>query len=335
MITIKKILKQLTPERIEKEIKAVKRVRLPREIRGFVEEYEKVGERSEFFWQFMLKGNRMFSFLEIPQKYKIAELKFLVTMFIILFDDVADQTKDSKLLDNLLRIVLDDRKDNAYQGLSKKQKKYLNFTVKLWQCINQKIKRFPSHSKFEKIFKYDIHQTLNALKYSSLINENPYLINKTEYWLYAPHTLQGMINCSLDLMCFYKINLKELGKIREIFWNAQKMGRISNCISTWKNEFNEEDFSSTILAYAIDYELINVNDLYKKDKTKLITKIDNSIIKKELLKEWESHYDKINSLCNEVKLIKSSAILKQLESLLIIYLSVSKFYEHRYSIQSN
>ncbi len=324
------ILKKANPQRIEKEIKEVQKVKLPSEIQKWIKEYESFGQRSSLFWQFMFRGSQMFSFIKQTKKYKISELKILITMFIILFDDVADGTKNKKLLNEMIKVI-SNNKNIDYKKFSTKEKNYLKFTLKLWKHISRKVKKLPSFLQLKDFFEYDIQQTLNAIKYSCLVNKSPYFINKKEFWLYTPHTLQGMINCSLDLMCFDEINLKEIGKIREIFWNAQKMGRISNCLSTWKDELIKKDFTSTVLVYAIDNELIDFKDLYAKNGKDIIKKIKESNIENNLFGEWENSYNEINFLCNKIKIIKSNALLNRLEIFILLYLSLSKFYDHRYN----
>ena len=325
------ILKKLTPERIEEEIKTVKQTKLPRELEGWVEEYENFGKRSLFFWQFMFRGQRMFSFIKKGQKHKTIELKFLITILIILFDDIADQKRDPRLLSNMLKIIINNGENISYKNLSSKEINYLKFTLKIWGAINKKIKKLPRFIELEEVFKYDIYQTINAMKYAYLINKKPFLINKTEYWLYVPHTLQGMINCTLDLMCLTKKHLKEAGVIREIFWNSQRMGRISNCLSTWKNEFKKEDLTSAVLVYAINYKLIKFSDLYKKNKNEIIELIEGSTIRNKLFEEWENCYGDVYSLCNKTKLIRADMLLKQLSKFFVIYLSAEKLYDHRYN----
>ncbi|PIR90403.1 hypothetical protein COS93_01555 [bacterium (Candidatus Gribaldobacteria) CG07_land_8_20_14_0_80_33_18] len=322
---IEKILKQLTPERVKKEIETVQKIKLPPELQKWVRKYEKVGKRSEFFWKFIYQIYRIIKPFNLSAIYQnsIIEIKFLIVMFIILLDDIADKTRNKTLLNELLKIPLG-WINIKFNRLNQKEKIYLTITINLWDYIKKTISKYPRYKEFKDIFNYDINQTLNAMKYSYLINEYPYLINKTEYWLYSPHTLQGMINCTLDLMCLSKFNIRELGRVREIFWRGQKMARISNCLSTWERELNERDLTSGIFVYSLSSGLLDV-DIKNLNKKNIIAKINHSKIEGDLKKEWQQCYDEINYLCRKIKSINSTTVLGQLEKLLLIYLIAEKY----------
>ncbi|MFH1565509.1 MAG: hypothetical protein ABIC82_06795 [bacterium] len=49
-MVIEKILKEVTPRRIEQEIESIKNIELPEELGRRAEEYEKVGERDRFIF---------------------------------------------------------------------------------------------------------------------------------------------------------------------------------------------------------------------------------------------------------------------------------------------
>ena len=326
MTIIKKILKQLTPERIKKEIEEIQKLELPPEIQKWVREYERVGVRDEFFWKFMYKANQIIDPFNVPNIYKksIIEIKFLIIIFTILLDDIADKERNKKLLNELIKIPFK-RNHIEFGKLNKEEKEYLKFSIKLWCYIEKEIKKYPRYKEFRNIFSFDFSQVLNAIEYSFFINQTPSLINKTEYWNYSSHTLQGLTYCSLDLMCFPKFAIKELGIVREIFWQAQRIARIGNCLSTWKRELKEGDLTSGILAYAIGSDSFDINDLNKKNKIKLISKINYLNIRYKLLKKWQQYYDEIRYLCRKIKSIKTRRFLLQLEKLTLIYLIGEKY----------
>ena len=325
---ITQILKKLTPERIQKEVEAIQKVKLPPELQKWVKEYEKVGERDEFLWKWLYK---MFQAVQLPivlprcQK-SLLEIKVLVTMFVSQLDDVADKTQDQVLLDELLKIPFSQKYIN-YNSLPLKKKDYLIFTKKLWSHITKRTRRYPKYKILREIFEYDMRQVLNTMRYSYLINKNPDLINRTECWLYTPYNMVSLIYSGLDLMCSFGVNFRKIGKIREIILAAQKMARIGNWISTWEREIEENDFTSGIFIYAVDLGVVTVDELTNRNKSTIIKKIKNKKIKEKLLLEWEQCYQLIKGLGSEMKEESfANKFLFSMEKLIIFHLS-SKGYK--------
>ena len=324
---ISRILRQLTPERIKREVEAIQRVKLPPELQKWVKEYEKVGERDEFIWKWIYNAMQILTLPIVNKRYK-RSLWTIKTCSLVIFDillnDAADKMKNKRLLDELIEIPFLER-NLQYKHLDQKEIDYLFFTKKIWGDTLNKIKHFPRYKELKDIFYYDISQILVAIRYDFLTANYPYLINKTESLIYPLYTMSGMLCGTLDLMCSPKFKKKELGKIREVIWHAQKMARIGNWVSTWEREIEENDFTSGVFAYALANKVINIEDLKKDNHNIIYTKIKRSLIEKEILNEWEQSYKKVSKLSQEVNSGNFEKFLSGLEKLIVLELSSRKY----------
>ncbi len=321
---IEKILKQLTPERIKKEIDEIQKIKLRPELKRWIKEYEKVGERSSFIWKWTYLGMKRVTLPSVVKKYRksVWIIKTISIILNVLIDDLADKRKNKKLLEVALIICSPwtDVQINFSEFLQK-DKDYLDLIEKLWKFLNRTIKTYPRYKEFKEFFLYDYQQFLNSMKYSYLINKNPHSINSTECEIYSAHNMQVIIALTIDLMCSSRFNNRELGVFREIGWKAQHMGRIGNSITTWGREVHENDFSSEIFAYSIEKGIVSIKDLEKGNKEKFIKKIKKSNTEKYFLKRWEEYYNDIEKLSKKIKSINVKKLLLGLESLMIMHLS--------------
>lgn len=325
-MVIDKILKELTPERVEKDREEVLKIELPPDFSRWVKEYSEFGEsnRNIYFWQWLYRTVRTITFPSVIKKYQksIWSVKLLILLFVTLFDDISDKykTRNKKLLNEMIKIHFG-RDYIRFNKLNQKEKKHINFTIKVWQRINKDIKRYPNYKYLKDIFEYDVAQLINAMEYAYLVNNNLYLINKKEYWAYLPHNMQTFLSLDIDLMCSPRFDFEKLGIFREIAWNAQEMARIGNWVSTWEREVEEKDFTSGVFAYAIDSGILSIDELKKGKKSEIIKKIKSSKITRDFLKRWEQCYLEIYKLGKRVDSVYIKEFLLGLKKLIFYHLS--------------
>lgn len=318
---VEKILKQITPSRMKNDLAAIKKIKLPPKLQKWAREYEKIGGRDGFIWKLFLKAKREINCMPVKKPYRapLMEINFLITMFVVLLDDVADKNQNKKLLNKLIKVPL--MKNSAKYGkFNKKEKDYLSFTVKVWERINQLVIKSPLYEKFKDMFKRDINQMIRAINRDCFINKNHCAINKTDYWLHSPHAMQFIIGAAVNLMHLSVFVPRELKIVGEIAWQGQKMARVGNCVSTWEREINDNDFSSGVFAYAIDSGTLTVQDLTNANRAEIIKKIKKADIEGKLLKEWEKARNRIFYFWErkKIKTMNIKKFIKGLDNLLAL-----------------
>lgn len=316
------ILRELTPERIKREVEEVKNTQLPEELEEWVREYEKAGgKRNMLFWQWIYKAIQDTVFSTVEKRYlqSIQINNFLFIIYIILLDDLVDGKGSKNLIIKLLEIPILSGHINNKKLKNKKEKIYLKFAIKIWKRINIKFAEYPRYKEFKQILNYDIKQIINAMEYDNLVNRDHYLINKREYWLYAPNTMQIVFEATLNLMCMPSFKINELGFFREAILGVQKMARIANWLCTWERELKEDDYTSGIFANAIELGIISCDDLKKENYLKIIRKINEAKIEKDILKDWEKYYIQIQKTKNRIISVNAEELLFSAKKLLIMY----------------
>ena len=290
---------------------------LPEELEFWAAEYAKVGQRDQFLWKWCLEGVSLTSLPCVDAELRHANnvTKVLGVMLDVLLDDVADQSGQEDYLERLLEIpyaVV----PPTFTEFSQEQQAYAETACRVWDAIIARAQAYPRYAEFQTLLRFDYAQLLNTMRYSHMINRDPQLVNLAEHDLYLPHNMHMMVSGTLDLMCSRAFDRTELGRLREVLWHAQCMGRIGNLITTWERELAERDFTSGVFAHALQQGLLDVHDLVSGDAEALRKTIASHDCEEFFLRRWRDHRARILSLAGAVRTVDINSFVAGLERLL-------------------
>lgn len=307
----------------EKLMRDISQIKLPRDLRNWIEKYDSsCGERNDFLWKWIYKLTTsrnpgiMLSCVPQDKAETVARLKVILSIFVIIVDDIADRDKDKGLLEELLKIPLEKKKSDG-----RIEDDRLDLAIKVWNHLEQNLKRLSRYGEFRKIFLYDLKQTLNSCRYSFLVNMNPELLNYYETKVYGSHNMILFLYTGIDLMTSPEFDRKDMPWLREMLSKAQQMTRIGNWISTWEREVKEDDFSSGVIAYALTEEIVDLADLWENNSAKIISKIRKKDLEERLLNEWGKKYKEIESFRDSISSVDIKEFLSGLKRIMKLHIA--------------
>ncbi len=292
-------------------------ITLPRNLNEFIEKYEKIGgERKAFLWKWVYQNLHYYTLSSVPssEKENVITLKTLLTIFVAIFDDIADVDKDVTAIYELQKVPHHVEQVDM-STISEKNRPLFALSLDIWRYFITEIREYPRFFYFEDMFFFDVKQMINSFLYACIVNKNPSLMSYSESDNYGSHNMMMMIYCDVDMIASENIKYEEVPRLREIFWRGQKMGRIGNWLTTWKREIKDNDFSSGIFAYhAVNHEFpLSMAFQHKKA---IEHSIDNSGVEEHFFSEWRRYYTEIETLGQSVHSVDVDHYLFALENLL-------------------
>jgi hypothetical protein len=250
----------------------------------------------------------------------VFETKMLSILFGTLIDDIADQEQDREMLESAINIEQVDWRSTSICPWDPRRQVYIETIADLWAQVWNRCKRLPRFAAFEHLLRFDNHQILNAMRYALLVNEKPSLLNVIEHDHYQPHNMQIMFMATVDLCASPKFDIRELGRAREIFWHAQRMGRIGNMITTWEREVLDRDFSSGVFAYAIHRGYIEPTELSSLPAHEIMSILEEAGCQDHFIADWEKHRNRIQEQIRQIRSVDMTPYLEAFERLIKLHL---------------
>lgn len=256
----------------------------------WVKMYEEIGSRDLYLWRWCRHGVDLTTLpCALPElRAHVCDTKLLSIVLCVLLDDVADQHGDSRLLDALLETT-PSAPEISWRNLSVAERKHAEVTQSLWAEYWSRQESYPAHARFAPVLRYDLTQFFNTMRYSHLVNSQPYLLNMVEHDLYTSHNMMMISFATLDLMCSQSFPLAEVGMLRQAMWHAQCMGRVGNLLSTWQRELRDRDFTSGVFARAVMEGDLTLEELEHGDTAQLERRIRSAGHESYFYRKWLDH----------------------------------------------
>ncbi|WPU63559.1 isoprenoid biosynthesis enzyme family protein [Peredibacter starrii] len=245
-------------------------------IQLLIQKYQKIFNHrdSRLFTEFLVKGYKDTT-LSSADEDKIDDVlyaKFCLGTIITIYDDLADNPSfyNPKLLKDLYRLNL---MDVYYPDQISPTH---DLVIHLFREMRETLARFPRYNEFRDVLNFDIKHVFLANQYSEMMTARPSIRNLSEGKLFGPYNMGMVAAGMIDLMASSDLTIQELGKMREIFIDGQRVGRIGNLLATYKREKGEGDVTNEMFFHPMGIE-IAMTELMDELEEKL-TKLSNRIL---------------------------------------------------------
>ncbi|WP_336001060.1 terpene synthase family protein [Halorientalis halophila] len=293
---------------------------LPPVLEQLVEDYQELEySRPPFMWKWVhkLAPKNTLPCVDDEHVDLVPTDKTIAILFVTLIDDILEKGGDRATFRRLAQIPSDAEEDDAEGGDSD----YVAFTRRVWDTLLDRIQRGPHYDTYEGIFRYDVEQAINAVEYSDFVIRNPELATVDDLVRYESHNMVMFAYADLDLMHTTGGISDDYATLREAIWEAQLMARIGNWLSTWERELAEGDYSSGVVVYALENDVIDPADLDALEAGEvtadaLAERIRAADVEAEFFDRWDHHYRLLEQRNDDLETMDLTPFVEGMEEVL-------------------
>lgn len=295
----------------------------------FVDEYEStIGDREEFLWKWAYHLFPKITLSSVPPAHveQLRNAKLLGLMFVSVLDDTAEKHGDKATFEEAAKIPFHHQPVNYERtGIDRR---VVEFANDLWDAVAPTLTNAPRSAEFEEMIRFDLKQTINAMDYSFVANDNLDFMTGSELRTYDAHNMMLFAFADIDLVHSAEFDRAELSQLRRVITRAQRMVRIGNWITTWERELSEGDFTSGIVAYALENRIVTTDELRtlrsKPDEVaveQISDRIRKHAIEEEFLRQWQDELTAAREFEDEIDSVDVVAYLDGVESVMDYHLA--------------
>ncbi|MCS6915642.1 MAG: PilZ domain-containing protein [Myxococcales bacterium] len=290
----------------------------------YIAGYAEIGmkHRQRFIWQFTRVGVEveMLPCVDPELADLVNDIKTLGVMVDVLLDDLADEVRDRRRLETLISL-LEYRLTGLGGPPSPTGDRYADFGVHLWEQMWRMAEKLPRYEEFAPLLRFDWQQMFISMRYALLLSEVPLAQNMPEQDTYIPHSMHMMCNATLDLMCSSRFCTSDLSVLRRAVRVAQRMGCISNMLTTWERELATGDFTSAVFGYAFHRRILSHAEARALPPAVVAERIRAAHLQRYFLLDFENLRSYLLGLAGECHSVDLARFTWSLDDLLMLHLS--------------
>jgi 3-oxoacyl-ACP reductase-like protein len=233
-------------------------------------------------------------------------------MFVTVLDDLAEHHGDRRTFEEARRLIRNPAAvDPERVAVSDAQ---FAFIERLWRTFETGLGDAPRGGEFADILEYDLRQTMNAMEYGAVVNDNPRVANLSGARRYGAHNMVMFPYADVDLMYSPGFDLAEFGTLRDLLWDLQEMARIGNWLTTWEREVREGDYTAGVVVLALQEGIVSFDDIQGTDDEVVIDAIKEQDLEARFRDRWSEHYRSVRDREFDTDSVDLNALIAGMET---------------------
>ncbi len=293
----------------------IQRTELPEPVATLADEYDRLfEERDRFLWQWIHSLFPEFTLSSVAPAHAehVRTQKTVLTMFVTVLDDLAEHHGDQRTFEEARRLIRNPAAvDHSRVAVSDAQ---FAFIERLWRTFETGLGDAPRGDEFADILEYDLRQTMNAMEYGAVVNDNPRIANLSGAERYGAHNMVMFPYADVDLMYSPRFDLEEFGTLRDLLWDLQEMARIGNWLTTWEREVREGDYTAGVVVLALQEGIVSSEDIRCDDGEAVIDAIKRRNLEQRFRDRWSEHYRAVRDREFDTQSVNLDALVAGMET---------------------
>lgn len=322
----------LFDERAEEQIQQeIKETELPASIKEIVLDDGVLGDRKTLSWKWVWHVCGELLTLDcVADEYQqeAHEAKALMAIYVTLVDDIGEQLGDKTTFWELSKTAYPETEpDWEREDIDSD---YAHSIRRVWTELMDRLRTAPRFEEFEDPFMFNLRETVQAMEYTQLADDDSAFMNPDEMWHFDTQGIGSFLYWTVDLMYSPDFEKSDFRSFRQVVHELQHMWRLGNWITTWEEEVYEQDYTAGIFVEAINNGVIDDSDIERledgeMDPERLIDRIKKSNIVEQFIADWKRRRDRLRKQDFGMESLDTDRMVVMMERMMRNHLATSDY----------